>query len=295
MAALSVVLAVLAAAANAVSSVLQRAANRDEPPTRRMSVSILVDVVRHKDWIIGLLLLIGSFVLQATALGFGQLSVVEPVIAVELPLTLVIASRVFRHPLSRRDWYAILGMTAGLALLLFALAPRSGGAAPPGAAIQLAALSVTVLFAALLWLASRATDGARRTALLGVAAGSTFGLTASLIKGALIELDQGGVHQMLASWQTYTFPVTGLSALVLVQAALHAGTLVAAQPGFTLADPIVSIVWGTVVFGESTRTSGLAIAGAVIGMLVVVAGVLLLARSAALTESGRDRPRPGDR
>ena len=48
--------------------------------------------------------------LQAVALGFGQLSGVEPIITLEVPLTLLVASRVFgtraaphrvdRHPAS---------------------------------------------------------------------------------------------------------------------------------------------------------------------------------------------------
>jgi hypothetical protein len=39
-----------------------------------------------------------------------------------------------------------------------------------------------------------------------------------------------------------------------VQAALNAGALVAAQPGITLLDPLVAVLWGTVVVHEQTRT-----------------------------------------
>ena len=39
-----------------------------------------------------------SFVLQAVALGLGQLSAVEPIITLEVPLTLLVASHVFRRP-----------------------------------------------------------------------------------------------------------------------------------------------------------------------------------------------------
>jgi EamA domain-containing membrane protein RarD len=78
---------------------------------------------------------------------------------------------------------------------------------------------------------------------------------------------------------------------VLVQAALHAGTLVAAQPGFTLMDPLVSVVWGVAVLGEHVRT-GLSMAFAALGAAVVVVAVLLLARSRALVPDDSDRNTP---
>jgi hypothetical protein len=71
--------------------------------------------------------------------------------------------------------------------------------------------------------------------------------------------------------------VIGVASLGLVQAALNAGTLVAAQPGITLLDPLVSLLWGTVVIGEHTRTGPiLVLAG--LGAAVIAAGAVLLAR-----------------
>ena len=67
--------------------------------------------------------------------------------------------------------------------------------------------------------------------------------------------------------------------------------LVAAQPGITLLDPLVSLLWGTVVLGESTRTGPILLLAA-LGALAIVTGVLVLVRSStaryasALTEAG---------
>jgi hypothetical protein len=38
--------------------------------------------------------------------------------------------------------------------------------------------------------------------------------------------------------------IASLASMWLLQNALHAGKLVAAQPGMTLLDPVVSIIWG---------------------------------------------------
>jgi len=71
--------------------------------------------------------------------------------------------------------------------------------------------------------------------------------------------------------------VFGIASLGLVQAALNAGTLVAAQPGITLLDPLVSLLWGTVVIGEQTR-SGPVLGLAGLGAALIIAGAVLLAR-----------------
>ena len=84
---------------------------------------------------------------------------------------------------------------------------------------------------------------------------------------------------------------TGIAGMFLLQSALNAGRLVAAQPGLTLTDPIVSILWGVLVFREQVRT-GWFLAATVAGGLVLVGAVLVLGRSPLLSgESGRkERP-----
>jgi drug/metabolite transporter (DMT)-like permease len=69
---------------------------------------------------------------------------------------------------------------------------------------------------------------------------------------------------------------------------MNAGRLVAAQPGLTLTDPVVSILWGVLVFREQVRT-GWFLALAAVGALVIAGAVLVLARSPLLAgESGRE-------
>ena len=85
----------------------------------------------------------------------------------------------------------------------------------------------------------------------------------------------------------------GVLAMFLVQSALNAGRLVAAQPGLTLTDPIVSILWGVLVFREQVRT-GWFLVLTLVGGLVMVGAVLVLGRSPLLSgESGRQE-RPDD-
>jgi len=281
-------LAVLAAACNALSSVLQRKANIAEAKRRRFGLSLLLHLLVQPAWLAGVSAMIASFVLQATALSLGTLSAVEPVLVLELPLSLILGAVLIENRLHTRDWVASAAMALGLALLIAVLSPHGGDAQDVSTATLLLTLAATIAGVVVMVLAGRFGPRRSRAALFGSAAGSGFGITAGLLKFAMAELSAGGAVGLFSAWQTYGAVVFGIGSLVLVQAALNAGTLVAAQPGITLLDPLVSVLWGAVVVGERTRT-GPVLLLAVFGGTVVVTAVVWLAEAAARTEAGTGR------
>lgn len=277
MAAASILLAVGAAGCNAASSVLQRKANRDRAK-EVFGPRLLWHLLRHPQWLLGGVAMIVSFVLQAAALDTGTLSAVEPVLVLELPMTFILAAIVFSQRLPRRDWVCTALMAGGLALFIAVLAPSGGDAESIPTVVAVGATIATAIGIAALVLAGHFTTGPTSAVLFGIAAGSGFGLTASLIKVSVTRLTDQGLASMFTSWETYGFAISGVASVILIQAALHAGTLVAAQPGITLLDPLVSLLWGTVVLGESTRTGPILLL-ATLGALGIVTGVLVLVRS----------------
>ena len=285
---LSYVLAVLAACANATSSVLQRRANRKVPKKQNLSWRLIWSLLHQPVWFSGIAAICAGFLLQATALDKGQLSSVEPILILELPLTLVLASRIFGQPMRGREWASAGAMTAGLGALLFLLQPSAGRSDSIRWYIWVIGIAANLaLVGALVMLGRRASPqdsgGAYRAGLLGVAAGANFGLTAALMKGMTTTLS-GGLGQLLTSWQIYGMIAAGLLGMFLVQSAMNAGGLLAAQPGLTLADPVLSVLWGVLVFGETVRGGGF-IVGEVISLAVVAAAVIALARSPLLSQS----------
>ena len=70
------VLAVLTALSNAFSNVLQRRENMDEPLEVSFSLRMIWDLAYHKTWLAGVGAITVSFLLQASALNFGQLAAV---------------------------------------------------------------------------------------------------------------------------------------------------------------------------------------------------------------------------
>src|SRR5579875_2153495 len=86
---IALLLGFLAAVANAGSNVLQRAANREESSDLEFSLTLIGQLVRKPIWLAGMGVMILSVVLQAAGLGFGTLASVEPLLVLELPLTLI--------------------------------------------------------------------------------------------------------------------------------------------------------------------------------------------------------------
>jgi drug/metabolite transporter (DMT)-like permease len=307
---LTYALAVLAACSNAVSSVLQRKANKRVPQSENLSLRQIQTLLHQPVWFFGILAITAGFLLQATALGTGQLSVVEPVLVLELPFTLIIASRVFRQRLGPSAWLPAGAMTAGLAGLLYFLAPAGGGAPRVHWYGWLAGIGGNLLLVGFLVLVARRGSfrnavaknsgrgqssgqpgGSFRAGMLAVAAGSTFGLTAALMK-AMTRTFTEGLGHLFTDWPIYAMVATGVLGMFLTQAAMNAGQLIAAQPGLTLSDPLISVLWGVLAFHEQVR-QGWYILGEVFFAGVIVAGVVMLARSPLLADGAEAQKERG--
>lgn len=281
---LSYLCAAIAAFGNALANVMQRKSSLEQPPDRPFGPGLLWDLVRDSTWLIGFGGLLSSFILQAVALGIGQLSGVETIITLEVPLTLLAASRVFKQPLGSSEWTGILLMTAGGIALVAILNPEPGNETDVNDLTYVMAAGGTIATIVALLVASRRGGAMWRTACLGAAAGSCFGFTATMIKETIAQASLHGMPAVFTTWQTYVAVCSGISGLVFVQWALHTGPLLAAQPGFTLMDPLVSILWGVLVFNEATRT-GWWLLPAVLGALAVGRGVFLVAHSPLLVQA----------
>ncbi|HEY2194008.1 MAG TPA: DMT family transporter [Actinomycetospora sp.] len=274
------VLVLLAAVVNACSTVLQRRAARDEPDEAAFSIGMLFDLVRRPSWIGGILCMILGFLLQAAALTVGRIAVVQPLLTAELPLTLLLAAWVFHHRLPAREWVAIGAMAVGLAGFVFCLSPSGGDVLGASTLRWVIALVVSLAVVLALALAGAARHGQPRAAMLGLATGTLFGVVAALVAGVGAAY-AGGFLGLLTAWQTYAVIVLGPTSFFLLQSALQAGDLDASQPGFTLMNPLVGVLWGVVVFGERPR-GGVWIVGELAGAAVIVGATLLLVRSPAL-------------
>jgi drug/metabolite transporter (DMT)-like permease len=289
---LSAVLGLLAGLANGTSSVLQREGALETHSEGTVGVRALRRLVSEPVWVAGIAVTLLGAALQAAALATGPIALVQPLLTLELPWTLLLGGWVFASRLDVSERWAIVGMVAGLCLLVVALAPSGGRPLAAATSRWLAMGAVNVALIAILTLAGLRRLHAVRAALLGVAAGACFALTAALIAAMTAAVTRSGVAALASTWQTYAFLVAGPVGFFLLQDTMRAGRLAASQPGLTLTNPLVSLAWGILVFGERVR-GGPWIVAEVAGALSVAGCTVLLARSPLLHGVPSPGPEPG--
>jgi len=116
-----------------------------------------------------------------------------------------------------------------------------------------------------------------RALALGIAAGTGFGLTGTLLKQV--------VHEPPTSWRGL-WPVllmllVGACSIVSAQSAYQAGHLIESLPPLTVLEPVVAAGIASFAFGEALAPGALAHAGQAFGLLLLAAGVIDLARRPA--------------
>jgi drug/metabolite transporter (DMT)-like permease len=273
----SVLFALLTALFNGTASVLQRLAAATAPQSRALHLSLFAYLIRRKVWLAGIGLVILAAVCQAIALATGPVALVQPIFIIELPFTLLVASRVNHRRLPRMTWYAVGLVTVSLGAGLAAAAP-SGGSDYASAKVWITALIVTAGFEAVVITVGVRARGNVRAAALGLAAACGYALTATLLKSAVAVLPRGA-GAFFSTWQLYGTAVAGVGALFLLQNALQAGSLVYVQPPLTLGDALISVSYGVTIYGENVRTDGWLLVIEIAALIAITLGCIQLSRS----------------
>jgi len=281
---LCVIFALLTAISNAVAAVLQRKAAAQVPTERSMHLSLIQDLVHRKVWLAGIAMVIVAAVAQATALAFGPIALVQPIFIIELPITLLLSTLLFRgrDALGLLPWRAIIITTVALGGGLAAAQP-SGAIDSASTRSWMIALIVTGAFEAALISTAIGMRGEPRAALLGLAAACGYALTAALLKNAMADLNVG-VVEFFTRWHIYAVAVAGVGSLFLLQNALQAGSLVASQPMLTVGDALISIAYGVTLFSEVLR-DGWWLVPQLIALAAIIYGCVQIAKSPLAAEA----------
>jgi drug/metabolite transporter (DMT)-like permease len=292
---LAIVLSLAASFCTATSSICQRLGARhlesNGHQVHGFDPLLVFRLATQPVWLLGFAAMLAGFALQVSALRFGPLALVQPILAVELLFVFgYIATLTRCRGVRWREWLAAAAMSAGLSVFLRAASPSGGQPHASAFSWWLSGLVTLVLAGAAIAAGSHGSP-TRRAACLGVATGISWGFIAAVIKELSSHIG-GGPGAIFANWSPYVLVVVGAATLVLTSHAMAAGPLAASQPGFTLGDPITAILLGVFMFRESLATSPVALAGEVLGLVVLAFGVWELSRSDLITVGAP--PLPGD-
>lgn len=273
------VLGILAAACFALGTVLQQKVAQEVPDEEVQNAGLLIQLAQRPVWVAGIAVDGLGFLCQAAALHFGQLAVVQPLLATAVVFALPFGVLILRRRVTRSDITGALAVTVGLIFFLVMADPKDG--VNDASTMQwLVSGGIATAACLALILAARNRPPAAKAALLGSAAGILFGYSAGLTLTVVDSLDHG-VIEVLTDWHLYALIVVGWISMTISQQALQTGALAPAVSTQMSLDPVVSILLGVLIFQEAIDDTFFEATVALLGLAVMIAGLIYLARTQA--------------
>jgi len=271
-------LALLTALLYAISNVLEMLEAEQVPDEYAMKPTLLVRLVQRPRWLLGLLSDFGGYICHAIALGLATVVFVEPILATGILMSLFIGSRFVHRPVYMADWIAAGILSGGLALFLYEVSPTGGRqiGRPRDWVIAGPCALVAILVCVTL---GRAARGPSRAALLGVAAGIAFGVSALLTK-ALVHYLGNGIFAWVPHWEPYALAFAAIGGVIVAQSALQTGALGAAVGATESMSVISGSLFGLFLLNERVGTHGaLEITALVVSIAAIIGGIVQLSHA----------------
>lgn len=288
---LAIVLALMAAVCFGTASVLQHQGANQVRRRFPLNPGLLIDVARQRLWLLGIMAEVTGVALHMAAVNLGALSVVQPLLTVGLVVALPLQALLGRA-VSRRSLLGATLTVAGLGVFL-AVQPTVQSREPHSLKDWLPGLVLIAVVALAALGAAVAGSGQVKSLGLGAAAGTMFALSAALVKTWGEILGRGGLPALVTSWELWMALGCGLVGALVSQSAFQSGPLGVPLAAMMVADPVLGVSLGGIVFGEAFSTGPLAVIQSA-GLVLTLVGVWLLTageqRLAEATAHRRERP-----
>lgn len=280
---LAIAAGLAAATAYGVASSVQHDQVGQVAATNPLNPGLLGALSKRPIWLLGLAVDAAAVGLQAVALRYGPVVLVQLLVVGGLPIAVVLSARLAHVPLKRIDVVGLLLCTAGLAVAVPGSTVVVLG--QPAAAKAWVAVGVGVGAAVLLLVGlSRRWPGCAPAAI-GVAAGITAGASS-----VLLAISAGRIDDPRALFMTivpYAAVALGLLTLLLSQAAFQTGPIGTPLAALSVTEPSAAVFLAVTVLDERLPSSALLTLTTGVGAMAAIAGVLVLSRSATLQRSLR--------
>jgi drug/metabolite transporter (DMT)-like permease len=276
----AVVAALAAALSYGVSAILEQRSVHQVAERGVFAPRLLVDLAHRPLWLASIVATVIGAALQALALHFGPLALVQPILVLDLLFAVLIASALQWRAPDRVMLTGVVCCTVGVAVFLAVSQPTGGSETVVSlpAVMPLAILLGVVLAICLTW----AKFGPRtaRPLVLGLACGVCNGVAAFLLKLVTFSLAQG-FSEPLEQWPVYALAIVGPVGFLLNQEAFQSGTLIApALAVITTVTSLVSIGIGYLWLNENVASGPWDVVTEVASLAAMTAGIAMLAHRA---------------
>ena len=81
--------------------------------------------------------------------------------------------------------------------------------------------------------------------------GILYGTSACLVKQVTTQVNDGGLSEVLSNWEFWAMSIAGIVAFVVQQMSLREGFLATSVATVSVANPIISVIIGILLFAET--------------------------------------------
>jgi hypothetical protein len=276
------VIALSAACGFAVSNALQHRAAGGIPRGVSKVRRVLLHLTRNPWWLAGTGFSFVGMLLHATALRWGSLALVQPVLLVGLVLAIPVRAALELRLPRPQELRAVAITAVGLATYV------SGVRLVPGQVTPRREVAIAMTVTGLVLAAAAVAAGRRwyrchdrlHAALLGATAGSLLGVSAGMLK--LVGNELGGSHIAASRLAVLVMALAGVGILgtAINQRAYQIAPLAFSMPVVNVVGVLMAIVFGALVFGEMPSHSPGGLLVQLLGLGTLAFGLVEIARLA---------------
>lgn len=264
----------------AIGDVLQQRSAHDVTDEPVGHVALFLKLLKDKQWWLGSLVAGVGFGLQAAALGFGSVLLVQALLVTSLLFALPLSARFAGRRITRAEWMWAVVLAVAVAVIVTVGNP-SKGESRAGLELWIWVIATLGPVLVLCLVGARVFSGKPAAAvLLGLVAGSLWGLFAVLTKGVVDRLDDG-IVALFKTPELYPWVVVAVAATAVQQSSFRAGSMAASLPAVTVSEPLVGSILGVFVLGEMLRPGESGWFGLAIAVAAMVVATVELARGGA--------------
>jgi len=277
---IAVALACCSALAYALSAALQRretgrpAEGEDRPG---VGLPFFGALLRRPWWWGGVAAMIIGALIHVVALGFGSITLVQPIGVSALILALPLDAWLERRRIHRREWLGAVVLVVGLAGL-FGLAEHEPSTVRPEAGLVVGTVVVVLVAAAVIAAASGRAPPVPRAVVRAAVSGLCAGATSGLVR-VTFRLVQDGRSPWLIAAVGVGVVILPVASILLLQTAYRDGGLDAGLSTQITIDQVAAMAIGIVVLGERFAMGASGAALAAVSAVVAVIGLVTLIRS----------------
>ncbi|SHH20717.1 hypothetical protein SAMN05443575_3429 [Jatrophihabitans endophyticus] len=262
------------------SIVVQHRVAQEQADDCGESAAGLLRLVKHPIFLLAIAGDFLGFLLQLVALSTGPVVVIQPLVVLMLPVSLLVSFLMGGHRPRFGDYVGVLGVLGGLAVFLALIGHPDEPVVPKSRYLAMTVVCVLVVAIAL----GLAVIGRNRTirgAMYGATAGACFGTLAMLVDAASERLADRGVGGLFDSPRGL-IPIVGMllvgtTGMILTQMSFQVGALGATLPANLAADPLTAVLLGALVLREHIPFDAVHVVLYVLCLGAVVAGAVRLA------------------